>query len=110
MWQNSSTGRVVGIIGNVDTDICYIDYPSIITKGGFNGYTKQQQTAPEPAPKPAEPAKEPEYISYKIQKGDTLTAIAKKYGTTVAKLKELNNIKNANLIYAGNTLKIPKKS
>lgn len=108
MWQNSSTGRIVGIIGNVDTDICYIDYPSIITKGGFNGYTKQQQTAP--APKPAEPAKEPEYIIYKIQKGDTLTAIARKYGSTVAKLKEINGIKNANLIYAGATIKIPKKA
>lgn len=113
VWQNSSTGRFVGIIGNVDTDICYIDYPSIITKGGFNGYTKQQAApaAAKPTAKPAaEPAKEPEYITYKIQKGDTLTAIARKYGTTIAKLKEINNIKNVNLIYAGDTIKIPKKA
>ena len=43
---------------------------------------------------------------YTIKKGDTLTAIAKKYGTTVAKLKKLNNIPNANKIYAGQKLKI----
>lgn len=113
IWQNSSTGRIVGIVGNVDTDISYIDYPSIITKGGFNGFKKQQAAASEAKPttaKPAATAKAPEYISYKIQKGDTLTAIAKKYGTTIAKLKEINNIKNVNLIYAGDTIKIPKKA
>ncbi len=26
IWQNSSTGRVPGISGNVDTDICYTDF------------------------------------------------------------------------------------
>lgn len=44
MWQNSSTGRFNGIVGNVDTDICYVDYPSIIKSGGFNGYPKSDST------------------------------------------------------------------
>lgn len=30
MWQKSSEGRIDGINGNVDLDVCYIDYPSII--------------------------------------------------------------------------------
>ena len=108
IWQRSSTGRVVGIIGNVDIDEAIIDYSTIIKKGGFNGYPKQQQTEkPVEEPKPA-PA-ESEYIDYEIQKGDTLTHIAKAFGTTVAKLKEINKIKNANLIYAGDIIKIPKK-
>lgn len=108
IWQRSSTGRVVGIIGNVDIDEAVIDYSTIIKKGGFNGYPKQQQTEkPVEEPKPA-PA-ESEYIDYEIQKGDTLTHIAKAFGTTVAKLKEINKIKNANLIYAGDIIKIPKK-
>lgn len=47
-----------------------------------------------------------EKVYYKIKKGDTLTAIAKKYGTTINKLKTLNNIKNANMIYAGQTIRI----
>ena len=45
--------------------------------------------------------------TYKIQSGDTLTAIAKKYNTTVDELASLNNIKNKNLIYTGDVLKIP---
>ncbi len=40
IWQYSSTGRVDGIKGNVDMDYGYIDYPSIIKNGGFNGYEK----------------------------------------------------------------------
>ena len=109
IWQHSSTGRVVGVIGDVDLDRAVIDYSAIIKKGGFNGYQKPEEK-PAPAPieaKPEEP--KPEYIEYKIVKGDTLTAIAKKYGSTVTELKKLNNIKNANLIYAGDVLLIPKK-
>lgn len=40
LWQYSSSGRVSGIYGNVDMNYAYIDYPSIIRKGGFNGYKK----------------------------------------------------------------------
>lgn len=43
-------------------------------------------------------------ITYKVVKGDNLTKIAKKFGTTINKLKTLNNIKNANLIYVGQIL------
>lgn len=45
MWQNSSSGHFDGISGEVDTDICYVDYPTLIKSGGFNGYPKQE---PEP--------------------------------------------------------------
>lgn len=45
--------------------------------------------------------------NYTIKKGDNLSAIAKRYGTTVAALAKANNIKNANLIIAGKTLKVP---
>ncbi len=44
---------------------------------------------------------------YQIQPGDTLSKIAKMYGTTVKQLQQMNNIKNANLIFAGKTLKVP---
>jgi len=46
---------------------------------------------------------------YKIKSGDTLSAIAARNETTVAALKKLNNIKDANKIRAGASLKIPKK-
>ena len=45
-------------------------------------------------------------VTYTVKKGDTLSAIAKKYNTTVDALVKLNNIKNANLIYVGQVLTI----
>lgn len=45
-------------------------------------------------------------ITYTIQPGDTLNAIARRFNTTVDELVRLNNIANPNLIYAGNKLKI----
>lgn len=44
--------------------------------------------------------------TYTVQKGDTLSAIAAKYGTTVDNLVSLNGISNPNLIYVGQVLKI----
>ena len=44
---------------------------------------------------------------YLIKTGDTLGGIAAKYHTTVANLMALNpRIKNANLIYAGEVIRI----
>lgn len=44
--------------------------------------------------------------SYTVQKGDTLSAIAKKYGTTYQEIAKANGISDPNKIYAGQTLKI----
>ncbi|OIL00241.1 1,4-beta-N-acetylmuramidase [Oenococcus oeni] len=43
---------------------------------------------------------------YKVASGDTLSAIASKYGTSVSKLVSLNGLKNANYIYVGESLRI----
>lgn len=43
---------------------------------------------------------------YTVRAGDTLTAIAKKYGTTINNLLAWNNIKNKNLIYPGQILRV----
>ena len=43
---------------------------------------------------------------YIVKKGDSLYSIAKKYNTTVDKIKSLNNLKS-NLLSIGQTLKIP---
>tara|TARA_A100001391_G_C4959932_1_gene249618 strand:- start:117 stop:692 length:576 start_codon:yes stop_codon:yes gene_type:complete len=48
--------------------------------------------------------------TYKIKSGDTLSAIARNKGTTVATLKKLNNIKDANKIFAGRSLKLPSSN
>ena len=44
--------------------------------------------------------------TYTVKRGDTLSHIAKRFGTTVNELARLNNIKNPNLIYIGQKIKI----
>ena len=48
-----------------------------------------------------------EELWYTVVQGDTLWAIAQRYGTTVDSLVELNSqIRNPNLIYVGQTVKV----
>ena len=65
MWQYTESGRVDGITGNVDMDIAYKDYPTIIKEAGLNGFKKAEtpatsekpvQTTPAPAPAKPTPA------------------------------------------------------
>lgn len=44
---------------------------------------------------------------YTVVKGDTLSGIAAKYGTTYQEIAKANGIKNPNLIYPGQQFKIP---
>lgn len=43
---------------------------------------------------------------YTIQSGDTLSEIAQEYGTSVSQLQSWNGIKNANVIYAGQKIRV----
>ena len=38
IWQHSEKGKVAGINGNVDLDICYKDFPTTIKGKGLNGW------------------------------------------------------------------------
>lgn len=42
--QTDAAGTVPGISGNVDLDISFKDYPAIVPSGGFNGFSKAQNT------------------------------------------------------------------
>ena len=53
-------------------------------------------------------AKSKTTITYTVKRGDTLSQIAAKYGTTVKAIAAENGIKNVNLIYVGQKLKITK--
>ena len=56
------------------------------------------------------PPIDPGYIDYIIKRGDTLSAIAKKYGTTVKIIMEDNPfIKDPDRIYAGDVIRIRRK-
>lgn len=45
--------------------------------------------------------------TYKVKRGDTLSAIAHRFGTTVKVLQELNNIQDPQYIRVGQILKLP---
>jgi LysM repeat protein len=42
-----------------------------------------------------------------VRWGETLTSIARRYGTTVWTLAQINNLPNPNVIYAGQRLRLP---
>ena len=67
-------------------------------------YVGQQIVIPgfAPAPDPA-----PGGGDYIVQPGDTLQAIAVRYGTTIAALMAANGLANANFIYVGQRLALP---
>jgi lipoprotein-anchoring transpeptidase ErfK/SrfK len=47
---------------------------------------------------------------HKVRRGENLSLIARRYGTTVAAIARANNLRNPNLIYSGQRLSIPGKS
>lgn len=56
-----------------------------------------------------EPKKTSKVVTYTVKKGDTLSGIASKYGTTYQKIAKENGISNPNLIKVGQKLKITLK-
>jgi N-acetylmuramoyl-L-alanine amidase len=60
--------------------------------------------APAPAPAPAAPAAGG---SHTVARGETLSGIAKRYGTTTRALQDANRIGNPNLIRVGQRLTVP---
>lgn len=75
---------------------------------------KSSKSSKKPAEKSSEPSsksskKEPvnTTIIYTVEAGDNLFAIAKKYSTTVAAIREMNDMGNSSNIKIGQKLKIP---
>lgn len=64
----------------------------------YNTFASGSTPSPDPTPSGKK---------YTVQYGDTLSAIALRFGTTVEILCRLNNISNPNIIYAGQVLILP---
>ena len=62
---------------------------------------------PQPEIKPVQ--QQISYTSYTIQRGDTLSSIARRYGTTADYLADYNKLANKDALQVGQKLKIPKK-
>ncbi len=101
MWQYSNVGSVPGIGGNVDLDIAYYDFASVISGAGLNKLKGEISTPGGSSPSPGG------VIQYTVQWGDTLSGIAERFGTTYQNLAAYNGISNPDLIYAGQVIRIP---
>ena len=62
---------------------------------------------PKPTPKP-KPKPKPTVTRYTVKKGDTLSAIARRYGSSVSAIQRANGI-SGSLIHPGKSLVIPKR-
>lgn len=110
MHQYTSKLKLNGYSGNLDGDYAHTDFPTIIKSGGLNGYGKGTETKTSNSePKPAESSKSQTSSEtiYIVKKGDTLSGIASKYGTTYQVLASYNGISNPNLIGVEQVIKIP---
>lgn len=85
---------------------------NIGTKSGYNArkwtkhgkipyITYEKVVEPKPTPTPTNE------VVYTVVRGDTLSSIAKKYGTTYKVLANYNGISNPNVISVGQKIKIP---
>ncbi len=167
IWQHNvgKNGFIAGINGEVDLNYMYTDYPALIKKVGYNGFTSTHtgETTPKPATPSASSLKAGDRVTvtkpviygtndpftvydnakytimelkndravigidnqvtaavnikhlkkygertikYTVQNGDTLSAIAARYNTTVVQIVLDNKIQNPDLIYGGQILTI----
>lgn len=135
MWQYTDKGKVMGVKTDCDISWCTYDYPAYVKSQGINGYASHKPISIiakeviagkwgdgeirraklvnagynyEDVQKQVNTVltQKAESNYYVIKKGDTLSAIAKAYGTTVQKLKSLNKIANVNMIQIGQKIRI----
>ena len=86
----------------VDFNESYKDDFGAWGMGSGTPVTSVPSTAPAPTPAPANPPAG----TYTVRKGDTLGAIASRYGTTYQYLAQINGIANPNLIFPGQIIKL----
>ena len=77
----------------------------LLTAAGYDYATIQKIVNAKLAKKPSKPSA-PAATYYTVKRGDTLSGIAKKYGTTYQYLAKLNGIKNPHLIYPGQKIRV----
>lgn len=96
-WQWTDNG--LGM--HVDTSY---DFDGAFTVGSSNSGTVP--STPIPAPQPVEHVGHPATGTYTVQPGDTLSAIADKFGTTYQILSAINGIGDPNQIWPGQVLRV----
>ena len=84
-WQS-----IQQLNGIRNASLIYPGQRLLVRRGSTSGYTA--------------PASNSSY--YRVRSGDTLSGIAARYGTSWSYLQQLNGIRNASLIYPGQTIRV----
>ncbi len=87
LWYNTTVENLVRLNNIQNPDLIYIGQRLLISVSDDPNKSKE--------------------VKYTVRRGDTLSKIANRYGITVNEIVALNNIKNPNLIYVGQQLRIP---
>ena len=87
---------------------------TIASNTTVDSMTTKSDTIGSPTPVQPKPEIKPvqqqlNYTSYTIRQGDTLSSIARRYGTTANDIAQYNHLANKDAIKIGQKLKIPKK-
>ncbi|WP_376785284.1 glycoside hydrolase family 25 protein [Siminovitchia terrae] len=98
LWQYTETGRLAGVASNVNLN----RLTGSKSLAYFIG-TPVKTPAPNPVVKPVSNTGD----SYTVKSGDTLSAIAARYKTSVSEFARLNGIKKPDLINLTQKIKIP---
>src|SRR5699024_1895395 len=104
LHQYTDRGRLKGYSGHLDLN-------RLTGSKSLSYFTNGKQSTKKPSSKNTsksnKTSKSKASSSYTVKKGDTLSHIAKRHGTTVNRLASLNNIKDVNKIYVGQKIKLP---
>ena len=104
-WQHSQSGTVAGIEGTVDLDYFNGSMSELLAFANSSPGVTVSETTDQPAVDEQSPAQPNQ--TYTVRPGDTLSAIAARYGVTVEAICQANQIENPNEIRAGQVLNIP---
>ena len=106
LHQYTDRGRLKGYDGFLDLNRLTGTKPLSYFIGEGNASAKTKNTSKSTSSKTTSSS----VTTYTVKRGDTLSHIAKRFGTTVNELVRLNNIKNPNLIYVGQKLKVSRSA
>jgi LysM repeat protein len=56
----------------------------------------------------ADPQAGPQIVHHRVKRGETISQIAQRYGASVQRILQVNNLRHARLLRVGTTLRIPR--
>ncbi|GAB4532156.1 MAG: hypothetical protein Kow0063_12360 [Anaerolineae bacterium] len=105
-WRYGTTINALMQANSLYSDFIYQGQRLCIPVGGVASGPSMPPSRHAPGPPPSAPQK-PQYTYYTVRPGDTLMAIAWRFGVSQVAIMRANNISNPDFVYVGQRLVIP---